>query len=225
MNTKNRRDFLKKGTFLASGVAALQIGGKALASSICSMTPAQTEGPFYPGESKFTSENDLTRVSSGLKPIGQVIYIFGIVQDENCKPIEGANVEIWQACYSGKYNNPSDPNPAPLDPNFRYWGETYTNQKGEYSFKTIIPGAYKASNTWTRPPHIHFKIAKLGFIELTTQMYFKGEEFNNADLILKQIPSHEQNSVIVDFLPSSSDLEPGSLTGEFDINLKSVKPS
>ncbi len=66
----------------------------------------------------------------------------GIVQDLSCRPVAGVNVEIWQACASGRYNNERDPNPAPLDPNFRYWGETFTDAAGAYEFKTILPGAY-----------------------------------------------------------------------------------
>jgi protocatechuate 3,4-dioxygenase beta subunit len=47
-----------------------------------------------------------------------------------------------------------------------------------------MPGAYPASETWMRPPHIHFKIAKKGYVELTTQMYFPDEALNETDLLL-----------------------------------------
>jgi len=185
----NRRQFLKLGAGTAGALALSNPITKALASS-CGLTPPQTSGPFYPGESLFRPENDLTFISGHTaRALGQVIYVRGKVMDRRCQPVEGANVEIWQACASGKYNNPKDPNPAPLDPNFRYWGETYTDANGEYFFKTIIPGAYPAANDWTRPPHIHFKVTRLGYRELVTQLYFKGDPLNDQDLILQQIPA------------------------------------
>lgn len=220
-NESNRRSFLKMGTIATSGLI-LGSAAKAIAQT-CGLTPRQTAGPFYPGESEFSQQNDLTYVSNSWKrAIGQVVYIKGKVLNQNCTPISNANVEIWQACATGKYNHSNDPNPAKLDPNFKYWGETFTDDLGQYSFKTIIPGAYPADTNWTRPPHIHFRIAKLGYIELITQMYFKGNEFNDADLILQQI-GNEKNSVIIDFQEAPSDLEQGSLIGYFDITLKSVR--
>jgi protocatechuate 3,4-dioxygenase beta subunit len=219
----NRRSFLKIGTGVAGAVFLANPVSKAF-GSVCGLTPPQTAGPFYPGESRFDPNNDLTRVPGRPgRALGQVVYVKGKVLDTNCQPIENANVEIWQACASGKYNNPRDPNPAPLDPNFKYWAETYTDSEGEYVFKTIIPGAYPANTDWIRPPHIHFKITRLGYHELVTQMYFKGEKFNDSDLILQRIAAVERNSVIVGFHPSPADFEPGSLIGNFDITLRSVR--
>jgi protocatechuate 3,4-dioxygenase beta subunit len=106
-----------------------------------------------------------------------------------------------------------------MDPDFRYWGETFTDADGAYWFKTIIPGAYPAGEGWTRPPHIHFRVARLGFAELITQMYFKGNGWNDADLILQAIPAHERDSVIVDFSPGAL----GVPEGTFDITLKGVR--
>lgn len=223
MKAVERRKFLKTG---AGAAGLLLFSGslpRALAAS-CGLTPPQTPGPFYPGEGEFTAENDLTRVPGRGRPArGRIVYIKGKVLDAACRPVENANVEIWQACESGKYNNRKDPNPAPLDPDFKYWGETFTDGAGAYSFKTILPGAYPAGNGWTRPPHIHFKVTRLGFRELVTQMYFKGEALNESDLILQDIPAVERDSVIVDFQLAPAGYEPGSLLGNFDITLRSVR--
>lgn len=220
LDQANRRNFLIGISALAGGFTV-----KALADNSCEIfTPAQTSGPFYPGERNFGLDSDLTRVpGSSTQAKGQVVYVKGRILDHNCRPIEGANVEIWQACASGKYNSPKDPNPAKLDPNFKYWAETFTNKNGEYMFKTIIPGAYPADHHWDRPPHIHFKISKLGYKELTTQMYFKGEPLNDLDLIILDLPAPERDSVIVDFQPSPAGFEPKSLTGSFEITLKPVR--
>lgn len=220
--TSGRRAFLTRGL---AAVATASLIKNALGDSCPVLTPAQTSGPFYPGEREFGTDVDLTRVrGASRRAEGEVIYVRGRVVDHLCRPIANANVEIWQACASGKYNSPKDPNPAKLDPNFRYWAETFTNEKGEYMFKTIIPGVYPADEKWDRPPHIHFRIAKTGYRELVTQMYFKDHPLNDIDLILLDIPGEQRDSVIVDFVDSVPGLEPGTKTGFFEIVLKPVRP-
>lgn len=218
-----RRNFLStKAPMLIGTLMVAPTAANALAEA-CGMTPEQTAGPFYPGEANFEQDTDLTQVwGRPARAEGQIIYVRGRVLDAACTPIANANVEIWQACASGKYNNRRDPNPAPLDPNFRYWAETFTNEKGEYTFKTVIPGAYPAADGWVRPPHIHVKAAKLGFRDLITQMYFKDHPLNDKDLILQDIPGSQRASVIVEFTPSPLDLEPGTQIGTFDITLQTV---
>jgi protocatechuate 3,4-dioxygenase beta subunit len=195
----------------------------------CDPTAAQTEGPFYPGKQKFDNNHDLTMAGT----VGQVVYIRGHILGVKgtaaaCSALGDARVEIWQACHSGKYNNSKDPNTAPLDPNFKYWGETFTDANGEYLFKTIIPGSYPADTDWVRPPHIHYKVAKLGYRELTTQMYFKGEALNEKDLILQNTPENERGDLIVDFKPVTAEMvkqgfEANALIGEFNLTLVSVR--
>lgn len=72
-------------------------------------------------------------------------------------------------------------------------------------------------------PHIHFRVAKLGYQELITQSYFKGHPLNDEDLILKNIPASQRQDVIVDFKPAGVGLEPNSLDGVFNITLLSVR--
>lgn len=218
-NDLKRRDFLKMSI---GGLGATLIANKALAAGpVCLKTAPQTSGPFYPGQDKFLAINDLTRVEGAKRPAeGQIVYITGVVQDTDCRPVANANVEIWQACASGKYNNPRDPNPAPLDPNFRYWGETYSDANGRYDFKTILPGAYPADTDWDRPPHIHFKISQRGYHDLITQMYFKGHPLNDTDKILQNVPERLRGDVIVDFKVNPA--EPTSLIGRFNISIEKV---
>lgn len=224
MNSNSgRRWFLRTGIGSAGLFAFSGRFARAFADQ-CGLTPAQSSGPFYPGENKFQKGFDLTSIPGhAARAKGQIIYVRGRVLDHSCKPVQGASVEIWQACATGRYNNPHDTNPAPLDPDFRYWSEVYTDQNGQYAFKTIKPGSYPADRDWTRPPHIHFKVSRLGYGELITQMYFKGEELNEKDLILRRVPEAERPRVVVDFVPSSGSLEPGSLTGNFDITLDSIR--
>lgn len=209
----SRRNLLSK-VLIASGAAVT--GSKALANA-CGLTPEQTEGPFYPIQDQADKNNDLTIVKGKMaRATGEVAILSGVVQDEFCRPVKGAMVEIWQACHTGKYNHPSDPNPAKLDPNFQYWGQAITNAKGEYSFKTIVPGAYPADSTWVRSPHIHFKVHLRGYEELTSQLYWKGHPLNKKDRILQSLSEVERKRVIVDFKEVN-----GIQQGIFNISLKS----
>src|SRR5690606_7344137 len=123
-------------------------------------TPDQPPGPFYPRRFPKDTDVDLTRVAGRAKRAqGELVLVEGVVTDDFCRPIEGAIVEIWQACHTGRYNHPSDTSGTPLDPDFQYYGVMRTNAKGEYSFKTIRPGSYQASRDWRRPSHIHYKVS------------------------------------------------------------------
>jgi protocatechuate 3,4-dioxygenase, beta subunit len=219
----NRRRFLGWSLGLTAGALA---GGsswsRAFAAS-CGLTPPQAEGPFYPGATKFLPENDLTLVAGAPRSaLGEVVFLKGTVMDSQCKPLADANVEIWQACASGRYNHSRDPNPAPIDPYFKYWGEAFTNERGEYDFKTIIPGAYPAASGWTRPPHIHFRVAKLGYQELITQMYFAGEKLNAEDRILRSLSPADRAKVTVEFKGQNEFSGETIRVGRFDITMMPV---
>jgi protocatechuate 3,4-dioxygenase beta subunit len=130
-------------------------------------------------------------------------------------------VEIWQACQTGRYSHPGDDdNPAPLDPNFQYWGIAITDADGKYDFKTIVPGHYPAGEKWIRPPHIHFKVHKLGIRELITQMYFAGNQYNESDLILKNIPRNEWPSVVRETTAREPENGRAALDINFDITVE-----
>jgi protocatechuate 3,4-dioxygenase beta subunit len=218
----DRRNFLKLSSLGLGGAALSNPITEALAAT-CGLTPAQTAGPFYPGEAKFTETSDLTQIPGKPRAQGKVIYIRGkVVDSTHCLPLANVNVEIWQACESGSYNHPSDPNAAVRDPNFKYWGEAFTDQDGSYIFKTIIPGAYPANSTWNRPPHIHFRVMARGYEELVTQSYFKGHPLNDQDLILQRMPASDREKVIVDFKNSPEGFEAGTVMGEFDIVIKPI---
>lgn len=161
------------------------------------ITPAQTEGPFYPIRPQADKDVDLTQIKGrGKKADGKTIKVKGRVLNQQGQVLSSALVEIWQANKWGRYNHERDPNRAPLDPNFQGWGQQTTRPDGLYAFTTIFPGAYPAGRGWTRPPHIHFKVACAGYRKLTTQMYFPGEELNNKDLILNDLSSEQQKSLI-----------------------------
>lgn len=217
----NRRHLLKSG--LLSSAALLSLPSLAQAQGFCGRgekTPRQAKGPFYPVVDQVDTDADLIFVNgSKTQAKGKVVIIEGMLRDQACQPVPGALVEIWQACESGRYDHPSDPNTAPVDPEFQYWGKAVTNVAGIYRFRTIIPGAYPADTDWMRPPHIHFKVSKLGYSELITQMYFKGEEYNAKDLILQNLSKEDQGKVVVEFTKREELPHP---VGVFDIQIVKI---
>ena len=93
-------------------------------------------------------------------------------------------LDIWQANSFGKYNHQADLSKSRKDNDFYGYMRLLSNEKGEYSFNTILPGSYKVSKDLTRTPHIHFKVTNKQK-QLTTQMYFKGNKMNKKDFLFK----------------------------------------
>lgn len=188
----NRRSFIS-GSFASLLTAPVY----AFTSTPLSPTPGETEGPFYPVWMQKDKDFDLTKIAgkSGVAK-GKTIIIQGRVIDTHGQAVEDALVDLWQANAAGRYRHPYDTNQAPLDPNFQGWAIVPSGKDGKFLFKTIYPGAYPASRSWTRPPHIHFKISKKGYVEVVTQMYFPNHPLNDMDRLLMRKNQAEQKQMI-----------------------------
>jgi protocatechuate 3,4-dioxygenase beta subunit len=213
-----RRDILLMSAVLAgSGVAVLPRLGAA--EAVLQRTPDQILGPFYP-LSELPQTVDLTKVSgrSG-RAEGQVLNVMGRVLNLAGEPVRNAKIEVWQANTHGRYTHPSDPNPAPLDPNFEGAAVLTTDSEGRYRFKTIKPAAYPAGPNRMRPAHIHFQV--IGRQDkIVTQMYFDGDPYNDADPFLSSVGRAERKELLVRKLQEPSpELEAGSKTVVFDLVL------
>jgi protocatechuate 3,4-dioxygenase beta subunit len=210
-NETNRRLFIKR-SLLGSALTLLPIS--AFSSE---PTPKEIEGPFYPVVPQKDKDFDLTKVKdhAGVAK-GKTVFIEGRILDTNDNPIENATVDLWQANAAGKYRHPHDSNKAPLDPNFQGWAIVKSGKDGIFRFKTIIPGSYPASDTWIRPPHIHFKVTKKGYLEIITQMYFPDHELNESDLLLKRKSKKEQILMIASKVKDKRD------TLKYDIVLEKL---
>jgi len=195
MSKDTRRVFLKTG--LIGGVVGYSTLARGDYLPKLNPTPPEIEGPFYPVTPQKDKDFDLTRIEGKTGTAkGQVVCIEVSVSDTKGAPIEDATVDLWQANAAGRYRHPHDPNSAPLDPNFQGWAIVPSGKGGKLKFKTIVPGSYPASDNWSRPPHIHFKVTKRGYVELITQMYFPGHPLNEKDLLLKRKGIEEQKQMI-----------------------------
>lgn len=136
------------------------------------LTPAQTEGPYYPSPrlKPVETDADLTRVGTNAPAQGEALDIKGSVVDPAGAAIAGARVEIWQTDRQGIYLHPGDSNHTRRDQGFQFYGETRTAADGAFSFRTIIPARYPG-----RARHIHVKVTPPGGATLTTQLYFAGD--------------------------------------------------
>jgi len=183
-------------------------------------TPHQTEGPFFPLHDQADKDLDLTLIKGHAEHAqGEVLEVRGQVLDTDGKPVADALVDVWQANSHGRYAHERDPNPAPLDPHFQGWAKLTTDAEGRFRFRTIKPGAYPVAEGWTRPPHIHLKVARRGFHELTTQMYFAGDALNEIDRLLLAVPEAERAGLVVAFANVNGG---GAPSGQFGIVLRRV---
>jgi protocatechuate 3,4-dioxygenase beta subunit len=187
-----RRNFIKVGAVGALGITSQAMGhGESL--KINRPTPTEGEGPFYPVVARKDKDFDLTKVNGhDAESLGKHIFIHGSVFDTVGNPVEGATVDLWQANAVGRYSHPHDPNPAPIDDNFQGWAIVPSGEDGGFRFKTVLPGPYPVGGGWSRPPHIHFKVTKRGYVELVTQMYFPEQTLNQVDRLLQRKSEEEQ---------------------------------
>ena len=140
----------------ATGVTVVE----PIESCSAELTPANPEGPFYsPGAPERSS---LIEPDSA----GTPVLLSGLVMTEDCEPLPGALLDFWQTDDSGEYDNVG----------YRFRGKLFADEEGMYQLETILPGLYPG-----RPAHIHVKVTPAGGSELTTQIYFPGAEFGDAD--------------------------------------------
>ena len=156
-------------------------------------------GPTFGRVPVRKEDADLTRQHRG-EPLGERIIVSGRVLDSDGRPVPGTLVEVWQANSAGRYLDPVDDHPAPLDPNFTGAGRCLTDAEGSYRFVTVKPGAYpwrNHRNAW-RPAHIHFSLfgPELGS-RVVTQMYFPGDPLLRDDPILQSISDPRGRELLV----------------------------
>jgi protocatechuate 3,4-dioxygenase beta subunit len=159
-------------TTTGAGSAATSTDGSLTAlfddSATCSVTPGETEGPFYLDVEKF--RRDITEGTDGA-PLRLALR----VRDAgDCTPIKDAVVDIWHADPSGDYSGVQGQDGTFLR------GMQVTDADGITQFDTVYPGAYQG-----RTVHIHAKVHLDNSTALTTQLYFDDDL---TDQVVDQSP-------------------------------------
>ena len=94
MKSINRRNLIKTAL---STTTLIAFGSSQSQADTCKKdkTPKQPEGPFYPVDDQLDTNSDLVLVDGAAdRAKGEVIYIEGIVTDQNCQLVSGVLVEI-----------------------------------------------------------------------------------------------------------------------------------
>lgn len=148
-------------------------------------SPTDLEGPYFIEDAPFVTDRIKTMEQFG----GEPMLLRGTVKDTAGKPVEGATVFVWSSTPDGKYGGFHG-----NIPNDYYRGKLLTGKDGRYTVESTVPVPYQIKNdgpvgalleamgrhSW-RPAHVHYKIRKPGFRELTTQAYFEGGEWVDDD--------------------------------------------
>jgi protocatechuate 3,4-dioxygenase beta subunit len=150
-------------------------------------TTANLLGPFWRMNSPRT-ENGGSIVRSPTP--GPALFVKATVFDQQGKPIEGAEVDVWHSSPEGFYEQ-QDPKQA--DMNLR--GKFMTDAQGHFGFRSVKPAGYPipidgpvgdlvraTGRHHYRPAHLHFLIFKPGFKTLISQIYVNDDERLDSDV-------------------------------------------
>jgi protocatechuate 3,4-dioxygenase beta subunit len=184
----------------AALLAAPAVWRGAIAQGAQRLTPAQTEGPFYPVELPADSDFDLLAQGTRRYMRGQPAWLAGTVSDAAGRAVPGAVVEIWQCDQAGHYHHPGDGGRA--DPLFQGFGRVTVGADGNYRFRTIRPAAYSG-----RTPHIHLKVRLDRRELLTTQVYVQGDPGNARDFLWQRLREADRAALTVPFEPGADGLQ------------------
>jgi protocatechuate 3,4-dioxygenase beta subunit len=209
----DRRQILRSFLLGAGGLWVPGVFAEAL-----TLTPRATEGPYYPDHLPLDQDNDLVQVTGKeAAALGTVTSFGGRLLNADGKAIRGATIELWQADNNGCYlHSKGVQRGKERDPLFQGFGKMETNAKGEYRFRTIMPGLYTG-----RTRHWHVAVVKDGKRLLTTQLFVEGEPQNERDGILKRMGTEEQRLSVIRRYEKVRGSD-GSLQGTWDIVLGST---
>ncbi|MGM0583426.1 MAG: protocatechuate 3,4-dioxygenase subunit alpha [Pseudomonadota bacterium] len=179
-------------------------------------TPSQTAGPYVhlglmpahagnPGA--FDLEVGKIPISQGVE--GEIVEVRGSVLDGVGWPLRDVMIESWQADAAGRYPGRAGADPA-VGGFCRFAADP---ESGEFTLRTVKPGATPARGGGMQAPHISLWIVARGInLGLHTRMYFEDED-NSGDPLLARI---EQRSRVETLIARRT--EPGRY--RFDIRLQ-----
>ena len=143
---------------------------------VCVLTCAQILGPCYAAT---LVRKDISEGEPGL-PMRLALRVV----DDACKPVEGAEVDVWHTMPDGHYSaEDADPfctgDDAHAESGKFFRGVQVTDANGRVDFDSCFPGWYSG-----RTIHIHFTV-RIGQDEyVTSQLYF--EESLGAEIVATQ---------------------------------------
>lgn len=145
-------------------------------------------GPFWRMNSPRTSNGGSILRS---ETPGPALFAECRIVDPQGRPVEGVEVDVWQASPVGLYENQDD---SQADMNLR--GKFVTDGEGRFSFRSVKPAGYPVPTDGPvgdllraqrrhpfRPAHLHFLAYKAGFKTLVTQLFVDDDEHLRSDVV------------------------------------------
>lgn len=163
-------------------------------------TPSQTAGPYvhiglmptYAGNpGTYVQEVGVSPIADGAK--GELIEIVGQVFDGTGWAMRDALIESWQPDAAGIFPGQAGADPA-VSGHCRFAADA---DSGEFTLRTVKPGAVRARGGKMQAPHISLWIVARGInIGLQTRIYFEDEE-NGADPLLARIEQRPRVDTLI----------------------------
>lgn len=144
-------------------------------------------GPFWRMNSPRTENGDSIVRS---ETPGPALFVSCRVCDPRGKPLEGVEVDVWQASPVGLYENQDE---RQCDMNLR--GKFTTDSEGRFWFRSVKPAGYPVPTHGPvgdllraqgrhpyRPAHLHFLAFKSAYKTLITQVFVDDDEHLESDV-------------------------------------------
>lgn len=165
-------------------------------------TPSQTAGPYvhiglmptYAGNPGYY-DTEIGTTPIGPDARGEIIEITGSVFDGTGWALRDALLESWQADGAGKFAGQPGADPA-VSGHCRFAADAVS---GEFTLRTVKPGAVAARGGAMQAPHIALWIVARGInIGLQTRIYFEDEaEANDQDPVLRRIEQRPRVTTLI----------------------------
>jgi protocatechuate 3,4-dioxygenase beta subunit len=141
---------------IALSVAAALAGATPAAPAACRATPNDSFGPFGQGLPPLRSKTGTGHVLTGV-----------VLSAVDCKPVRGAQVQLWQANRNGVYVRALS-------------GTVLTDGAGRFRYESPRPTSYEGL-----PPHIHVRVVAKGYETLLSRIVVpSGTRRTSARLVL-----------------------------------------
>ena len=154
-------------------------------------------GPFWRKNAPMYEAGSNISHGPESKASDQLFEVTGHVRDAQGNPIEGAEVDVWQASPLGFYENQDEQQP---DMNLR--GRFKTDANGKFNFKSVRPSGYPVPVDGPcgdllraqlrdpyRPAHVHYMISKPGYQVLITQVFADDDHRLHTDVTFSVVES------------------------------------
>lgn len=189
MTDEERQEFILLSDTLGLSTLVDTIGGVAPGTA----TESTILGPFWAAGSPLREYG----ASMLEQPGGEPAWVHGCVRDTEGRPIEGAELDVWQAASEGLYAVQD-----PSAPEAHLRGRFLTRGDGTYAFLGVRPAPYSIPtdgpvgrmlaaterDSW-RPAHIHMIVSKPGYARLVTHIFDSETPYLDSDPVFGVKPS------------------------------------